>query len=58
MRLWRRELEGLKRILYAAAIVSLGSLTLWTLADHWLSLLIITVVIVAAVLILGRKKSG
>ena len=50
--------QGLKRILYATAVVSLGSLVLWTIADHWLPLLIITVVVVAVVLILGRKKSG
>ena len=32
------DMEGYKRILYAAAVVSLGSLALWTLADHWLPL--------------------
>jgi len=52
-------MDGLKHCLYGATIVSLGSLTLWTIADLWLPILVLGGLGLAAVIVLiWNKKSG
>jgi hypothetical protein len=51
-------MERLVCYIHAAAIISLGTLVLWTVSEFWQPLVILTGVAVAIIMILFRKKNS
>jgi hypothetical protein len=51
-------MERLVCYIHAAAIISLGTLVLWTVSEFWQPLMILTGVAVAIIIIHSRKKNS
>lgn len=51
-------MERLVCYIHAAAIISFGTLVLWTVSEFWQPLVILTGVAVAIIMILSRMKKS